>query len=73
MIASLWGIWHIVLDFTLAMLWRSKPIQYGEQLRVGSFGTVRYGTASGSDLVIMSVSTKSLPLLVLHQFKGESR
>ncbi len=26
MIASLWGIWHIVSGFTLAMLWRSRPV-----------------------------------------------
>ena len=27
MIASLWGIWHIVLGFTPAMLWRSRPVE----------------------------------------------
>ena len=26
MIASLWGIWHIVSGFTLAMSWRARPV-----------------------------------------------
>ena len=27
MIASLWGIWHIVSGFSLAMIWRSRPLK----------------------------------------------